>query len=94
MEDDIAAVRATAEKPVDDEQDILLVLHSGSGFVGSHAIQGMGPKARGEKGGKCGVVGIVFLMGAVYPEGFEHGALPFAVVGVGCSWLFYMVSVG
>jgi hypothetical protein len=39
-------------------------------------------------------VGIVFLRGAVYPEGLEHGALSFAVIEVGCSWLFYMVVVG
>lgn len=71
MQDDTAAVRATAEKLVDDEQEILLLLHFGGELLGSHAIQGLGVKARGEKGGKRGVVGAVFLTGPVYPEGLS-----------------------
>jgi len=79
MEDDIAAVRATVEKVIGDGHDVLLVLHSAGGFLGSNAIEGLSAKARSEKGLKGGVVKIVFLAGAVFPEGFKHGPLPFAI---------------
>ncbi|MCJ1402764.1 hypothetical protein MMC11_005985 [Xylographa trunciseda] len=79
MDDDIAAVRATVEKLIGLGQDVLLVLHSAGGFLGSNAIESLGAKERSEKGLKGGVVKIVFLAGAVFPEGFKHGPLPFAL---------------
>jgi len=90
METDIAAIRATIEQLVNDEQDFLLVSHSGGRFLGSNAIGGLGAKGRAEKGRKGGVVGDVFLTGAVYLEGCGHGPLPFAVVEVG---LFRILSL-
>ena len=83
MLDDIAAIRSAAEKLVEAEKDVVLVLHSGGGFLGSNAIEGLTVKARSNKGLKGGIVQIVFLSGAVFPEGFKHGPLPFAVVEVG-----------
>lgn len=70
----------SVEKLVVAEQDVLLVLHSAGRFLGSKAIEGLGAKAHAAKGLKGGVVGIVFLAGAVAPEGFTHVPLPFAVV--------------
>lgn len=80
--DDIAAVRVIVEKLVTAEEDVILALHSGGGFIGSNAIEGLTAKARTEKGLKGGVTKIVFLTGVVFPEGFTHGPLPFAVVEV------------
>lgn len=82
MSDDIAAVRAIVEKLVDAEKEIILVLHSGGGFIGSNAIEGLGAKFREEKSLKGGVKKIVFLTGAVFPVGFTHGPLPSAVIEV------------
>ena len=82
MPDDIAAIRTAVQKLVEAEQDVVLVLHSGGGFLGSNAIEGLGAKTRLDKGLKGGVTHIVFLAAAVFPEGFKHGPLPFAVVEV------------
>ena len=84
MDDDIAAVRQDLQKLVEKEGDIVLLLHSAGGFLGSNAMEGFSAKARKEKGLKGGVNGIVFLSGAVFPQGFKHGPLPFATVKV-CS---------
>ena len=79
MKDDIAAVRDYIEIVLSRGEDVLLVLHSAGGFIGSEAMQGLDKKSRGDQ---PGVVGIVFLAGAVFPEGYEHQPLPFAVVEV------------
>ncbi|KAJ5149391.1 hypothetical protein N7448_000969 [Penicillium atrosanguineum] len=65
-----------------DGEDILLVLHSAGGFLGSEALQGLDKRPRGEQ---PGVVSIVFLAAAVYAEGFQHQPLPFAAVEGGSS---------
>lgn len=77
MRDDIAGIRSFVETLVAAEKDIVMVLHSGGGFLGSNAIEGLTAKARKQKGLKGGVIGIVFLTAAVFPEGFKHGPLPF-----------------
>ena len=57
-------------------QEVLLVLHSAGGFLGSMAIEGLSVDERKANGEKGGVVKIVFLAGAIWPEGFLHGPLP------------------
>lgn len=52
-----------------------MVMHSVGGILGSNAIEGLRLNARGVKEG--GVVKLVFLTAAVFPEGFKHGPLPF-----------------
>lgn len=82
MEDDIAAIRNPIEAAVMEGGDIVVVMHSAGGFLGSNAIEGLGAKARKEQGRTGGVVGLVFITGALFPEGFEHGDLPFGEVKV------------
>ena len=82
MSDDIAGIRKQIEVVVDKNDDVVLVLHSAGGFIGSNAMEGLSIKARKEKGQQGGVRGIVFISGAVFPEGFQHGPLPFAVAKV------------
>ena len=45
--------------------------------MGSNAIEGLSLKARQAKQLRGGVSKIVFLSGAVFPEGFKHAPLPF-----------------
>jgi len=79
MLDDIATVRAKVEKLVTANLEVVMVLHSAGGFLGSNAIEGLDVKARAEKGLKGGVTKLVILAGALWPEGFRHGPLPFSV---------------
>ena len=72
MEDDIAAIRQKVSGLVDAKQEIIMVLHSGGSFLGSNAIEGLTAQAS-----RVGVSHMVFLAGAVFPEGFEHSPLPF-----------------
>ena len=80
MLDDIAAIRDTVTKLVESGKEVVMVMHSGGGFLGSNAIEGLGSKARGEA--KGGVIKLVFLAGAVFPEGFHHDPLPFYTIDV------------
>lgn len=92
MKDDIASIRNHLQGLVSEgEEDVVLVLHSAGGFLGSEAMQGLSKKDRLE--GKGGVIGIVFLAGAVFPEGYEHQPLPFAVVDV-CFFFFSFYNTG
>lgn len=77
MHDDIAAVRSTIAELVNQEHDVMLVLHSAGGFIGSNAIEDLEVTARKEKGLKGGVKGIVFLTAGILPKGVEHQPLPF-----------------
>ena len=82
MADDIASIRTRVEILLETGADIVMVLHSGGGFLGSAAIEGLGKKAREADGKANGVVKLVFLSGALFPEGHEHQPLPFAVIEV------------
>ena len=88
MLDDIAAIRATVTTLVENGQVVLLVLHSAGGFLGSNAIEGLSVGARQEAKLQGGVGKIVFLTGAVFPEGFRHAPLPFFTYEVRCGFLF------
>lgn len=82
MNDDIAAVRSAVQNLVDAGEDVLLVLHSGGGFIGSSAIEGLTVRAREEQGLRGDVTELVFLSGAIFPKGFTHDPLPFQVTEV------------
>ena len=86
MHDDIATIRSSVEALTSDHKEILMVLHSGGGFLGSNAIEGLTAKARTAQGLKGGVVGIVFLTAAIFPVGYKHQPLPFAEFKVCCRF--------
>lgn len=46
MQDDIQAVHAFIERLVANREDVLLVLHSASGFIGTEAIKNLTAKER------------------------------------------------
>ncbi|PWY95981.1 alpha/beta-hydrolase [Aspergillus sclerotioniger CBS 115572] len=83
MADDIASVRAHLQKIVQRGEEVILVLHSAGGFLGSAAMEGL---AKADVGSGGGVVKIVFLSGAVFPVGFEHQPLPFGVTEGGAMY--------
>lgn len=77
MKDDVASIRSAIAPFVErDEREVLLVLHSASGFLGSMAIDGLSCKEREVRGKKGGVKKIVFLSAAVWQEGFRLGPIP------------------
>ncbi|KAL6720076.1 hypothetical protein ACLMJK_001997 [Lecanora helva] len=76
MDDDIAFIRSKVADMMVDWKEVVLVLHSGAGFLGSNAIEGMTLPARKERDLRGGVSKIVFVTGAVFPEGFKHKLLP------------------
>ncbi|KAL8794433.1 MAG: hypothetical protein Q9195_003020 [Heterodermia aff. obscurata] len=45
MKDDVVAIRKTIVSAIDDDRDVLLVLHSAGAFLGSMAIEGLSVKA-------------------------------------------------
>ncbi|KAL9052848.1 MAG: hypothetical protein Q9162_005147 [Coniocarpon cinnabarinum] len=77
LHDDVAAVRSVIEPVVQSGRQVVLVLHSASGFLGSHAIEHLSRSSRVKKHQSGGVTHIVFITAAVFPEGFKHGPLPF-----------------
>jgi hypothetical protein len=77
MNDDIANIRSTISKVVEAEEEVLLVLHSAGGFLGSSCIEGLTVKAQKEKGLQGGVVKILFLAAGVLPMGATPPLLPF-----------------
>ena len=46
MQDDIAAIRTSVGVLAADDREIVMALHSGAGFQGSNAIEGLTVKAR------------------------------------------------
>ena len=86
MHDDIATIPSSVETLTAEDKEIVMVLHSAGGFLGSNAIEGLTAKARTAKGLKGGVVGIVFLTGAIFPVGYKHQPLPFAEFRVCCRF--------
>ena len=78
MDDDIAAVHAHLSKLIEtEEKEVVLVCHSAGGFIGSSAMENLAFRIRSAKEKKGGVVKLVLLTAAIFPEGFKHGPLPF-----------------
>ncbi len=80
--DDVAAVRTPLQELVASGKEIILVMHSAGAFIGSQAIEGLGAEARKAKGEEGGVRKLVYLTGALFPEGAEHPDQPFFEVKV------------
>ncbi|KAF8852482.1 alpha/beta-hydrolase [Acephala macrosclerotiorum] len=77
LQDDIQAVHSFLERLVAKGEDVLLVLHSASGFIGTEAIKNLTAKERMSESKTGGVVKIVFMTAGVFPVGFKTGPLPF-----------------
>ena len=93
MKDDIATVRSTIADLVEAERDVVLVLHSAGGFLGSNAAEGLDVTTRQKLGMNGGVSKIVFLAGAVLPVGFKHAPLPFFTYDVGIRLSYTLIHL-
>ena len=77
MYDDIATIRSTVETLVSADKEVVLVMHSAGGFLGSEAIENMTKAARLKQGREGGVSHLVSVSAALVPEGQEHTPAPF-----------------
>ncbi len=79
MKDDENAIRAVTQKLVEEEEkEVVLVMHSAGGFLGSAAIEGLSRQEREGKGKRRGgVTKLIFLCAGIAPVGHVHGDLPF-----------------
>ncbi|KAK0122243.1 hypothetical protein ONS95_010494 [Cadophora gregata] len=81
MHDDEEFIRSKLVQLIETEQkDIVMVMHSAGGFLGTAAVKDLSKKTRSERGMKGGVVGYVFLSAAFVEVGYEHVDPPFFVV--------------
>ena len=62
-----------------------MVIHSGGSFLGCSAIEGLAVKTRRADHKTGGVIKIVFLSGAVFPDSFKLESLPFYTITY-CGW--------
>lgn len=78
MRDDEAAIRSVLQKLiVEEEKDVVMVMHSAGGFLGSAATEGLDRKKREKEGKKGGVVRFVFLCAGIAEKGQFHADRPF-----------------
>lgn len=82
MKDDIAAIRMHVAKLVEADQEVVLVLHSVAGMLGSNAIEDLELSKRQAAGKKGGVTKIIFIAAGIGPEGLSHSSPPFVQVNV------------
>jgi pimeloyl-ACP methyl ester carboxylesterase len=77
MKDDIAAIRKHIEPIVDADKEVILVLHSAGGFLGSEAVENLELSKREANGKKGGVVKIIFVAAGVAGPGYQHHPVGF-----------------
>lgn len=67
---DVDAIRKLVTKHVENE-DVVVVLHSYSGFPGSEALKGLGKEEREKEGKQGGVIRLVYIMSFMVDAGSE-----------------------
>lgn len=70
---DVAAVRAAIEECVSQGEDVVVLMHSLGGVLGSEACKGLAKPERETSGNKGGVMRLFFISGAFLPEGVNVG---------------------
>ncbi|GME47542.1 hypothetical protein GTA08_BOTSDO11688 [Neofusicoccum parvum] len=70
LDTDVASLRKTLAQLVDEQgKDVVVLLHSYGGVVGSCASEGFGAKQRAKEGKKGGILEIVYLSAFALPKG-------------------------
>ena len=77
MHDDVAAVRSLVESLLHEQKEVILVLHSAAGYIGTQAAYGLSVAERGRQGRNGGVTGFVFIAAGIFEPGMQTGSLPF-----------------
>lgn len=75
--DDVDAIRDVAAELANDGREMVFIMHSAGGFIGSQALAGLGLPRRKQRGEVGGVRKLVYLTGALLPEGSDHPPVPF-----------------
>jgi pimeloyl-ACP methyl ester carboxylesterase len=75
FDEDVNGIRNCLTKlVVEEEKDVVLVMHSYTGMPGAEAPAGLGKKERQAANLKGGVIRLVFIMAFAMPEGFQPTA--------------------
>jgi len=77
LQADVRSIRKQIKPLVDTGKDVILVMHSAGGFLGSNAIEGWSLDARKKAGKQGGIRKPVFLAAGIFPEGTMHADAPF-----------------
>ena len=73
---DVVAIRDAVSKLANEGKEIIFTMHSAGAYVGSQALKDLGLAHRKERGEAGGVAKLVFLTGALLPEGMDHPPQP------------------
>lgn len=69
LQDDAQALHDALDGLINQAKDVVLVVHSYGGLVGSSAAKGLGQKQRAEEGKAGGIIMLVYLAAFVLPMG-------------------------
>ena len=69
FDEDVAAVRKVVGSLIDDDTEVIVLLHSYGGLPGSAAMKGLGSKDRAKEGLKGGVKRLVYVSSYALREG-------------------------
>ena len=67
-------IRSTVTELVNENEEVIVVMHSYSGIPGGQALEGLDRKSRSERGLAGGVTRLIYIMSFIVPEGFQHSA--------------------
>jgi pimeloyl-ACP methyl ester carboxylesterase len=79
---DVGAVASAILTELDERNEIIVVMHSYGGLVGSDAVQGLSKNDREKKGLEGGVTKLVYLTSMAFPEGWDTGSLREATTNI------------
>ncbi|OOF92058.1 hypothetical protein ASPCADRAFT_509554 [Aspergillus carbonarius ITEM 5010] len=71
LADDVAHLRSELVALIEEGKDVVVVLHSYGGVVGSGAVEGLGKEQRAQQGKQGGVVLVVYMSAFVLPKGMS-----------------------
>jgi pimeloyl-ACP methyl ester carboxylesterase len=69
---DVTLIRETVSSLVDQDRDVVVVMHSFSGMTGGTALEGLDKASRTAQGLEGGVVRLIYLVAFIVAEGFQH----------------------
>ena len=86
--DDIKTISSELTQLADDGRDIIIMMHSYGGFVGSDAAHGLGKTEREKEGKKGGIIKMIYMATVVVAKGgkptdaFDGDLPPYITVNV------------
>lgn len=91
--DDVESIRQALKGLVSASKDIVMVLHSAGGFIGSSATEGFSHNERKAAGRRGGILKMIFLAGGVWAEGTQLVPMPFMDSRQGILQLFSIARI-